>query len=435
MSVTKQFTKYVSQNIFGMLGISCYIIADTFFISKAAGANGITVLNLVLPIYNLIFAIGSMVGVGAATRFAILRARGEKSADDYFFNGIFWVCIISVLFILGGIFLPDKILMVMGADETIVQLGTGYTRIFLLFSPFFMMNYIFSSFVRNDNDPSLAMVATMTGSLSNIVFDYVFMFIFGWGLEGAAAATAASPILSIAICLIHFAKKDNTLCFKVKKPEARKLVESCQLGVPAFIGELSSGVTTTVFNFLILGLVGNIGVAAYGVIANFSIVAISIFNGISQGSQPLISSYYGKGEKKSVEKVLKMGMVTSIGIAVMLCLAVFGFTEGLVSLFNSENNRELAAYAFRGMRLYFIGFLFAGLNIVGTGYLSATERARPAFVASVLRGVVAIVGCSVVLAMIFAMDGVWISFAAAEAITLLVTAFFIRQATRMERGN
>lgn len=424
MSVYKQFAKYVSQNILGMLGISCYIIADTFFISKAAGANGITVLNLVLPIYNLIFAIGSMVGVGSATRFAILRARNEEAADDYFSNGIFWVCIFSILFILGGIFLPDKILMLMGADEVIVSLGIGYTRIFLLFSPFFMMNYIFSAFVRNDHDPSLAMVATVAGSLSNIVFDYVFMFVFGWGLEGAAAATAASPIISIAICLIHFVKKSNTIRFRIKKPDFRKLTESVPLGVPAFIGELSSGVTTTIFNFLILGIAGNIGVAAYGVIANFALVAMSIFNGISQGSQPLISNYYGKGERRSAEKVLKLGMMTSLAAACVLFLIVYGFTGQLVSLFNSENSRELAEYAFTGMRLYFTGFFFAGLNIAGCGYLSATEQARPAFVASLLRGVIAIALCSVILAAVLGMNGVWMSFAAAEMITLFVTMFF-----------
>ena len=110
MSVTKQFARYVTQNIFGMLGISCYIIADTFFIAKAAGTDGITVLNLVLPIYNLIFAIGSMIGVGSATRFTILRAQGEERAHDYFSNAICFVWMIGILFTLAGIFVPDKII-------------------------------------------------------------------------------------------------------------------------------------------------------------------------------------------------------------------------------------------------------------------------------------------------------------------------------------
>ncbi|MDD3796782.1 MAG: MATE family efflux transporter, partial [Lachnospiraceae bacterium] len=122
MNITKQFTRYVSQNIFGMLGISCYIIADTFFIAMAAGTNGITVLNLVLPVYNLIFAIGSMIGVGAAIRFALMKVKKEPEADYYFSNAVFFVCIISSVFILAGIFSPDLILKVMGADPQIVEL-------------------------------------------------------------------------------------------------------------------------------------------------------------------------------------------------------------------------------------------------------------------------------------------------------------------------
>ena len=179
MSVTKQFARYVTQNIFGMLGISCYIIADTFFIAKAAGTDGITVLNLVLPIYNLIFAIGSMIGVGSATRFTILRAQGEERAHDYFSNAICFVWMSGILSTLAGIFIPDKIIALMGGDPGIVALGTGYTRIFLLFTPFFMMNYVIMAFVRNDNQPSLAMAGTLAGSFSNILFDYIFMFPLG----------------------------------------------------------------------------------------------------------------------------------------------------------------------------------------------------------------------------------------------------------------
>ena len=417
MSVTKQFARYVTQNIFGMLGISCYIIADTFFIAKAAGTDGITVLNLVLPIYNLIFAIGSMIGVGSATRFTILRAQGEERAHGYFSNAICFVWMIGILFTLAGVFIPDKIIALMGGDAGIVALGTGYTRIFLLFTPFFMMNYVIMAFVRNDNQPSLAMAGTLAGSFSNILFDYIFMFPLGMGLEGAALATAASPIISILICSAHFFGKKNTVRFRLHAPSIAQLFGACQLGVPAFVG-----VITTVFNFLILGLVGNIGVAAYGVIANFALVAMAIFNGVSQGAQPIVSDCYGKGDVKSVRKIRNLGLATALGIAVVLIGAVYGFTDSLVSLFNSEHSAELAAYAHTGMRLYFIGFLFAGINIVGAGFLSATERARESFVTSVMRGFVCIIGCSLLFAAAFGINGVWLSFPASELLTAIVMA-------------
>ena len=432
MSIPKQFARYVTQNIFGMLGISCYIIADTFFISQAAGANGITVLNLVLPVYSVIFAFGAMIGVGSATRFAILRAQGDERAEFFLSNAVSFVWIIGVWFMLAGVFLPGRIVAFMGGDAEIVALGTGYTRIFLLFTPFFMMNHVISAFVRNDGAPSLAMTATLAGSLSNIVFDYVFMFPLGMGLEGAALATVASPVISILICSIHFFQKKNTLCWKASMPSLGRLWQSCQLGVSALIGELSSGVTTAVFNFLILGLVGNLGVAAYGVIANYAIVAVSIFNGISQGAQPLVSRYYGRNDKKAVRTLLGLGMGTALAAAVAIVAGVYAGTDALVSVFNSEGSVELAEYAHAGMRIYFAGFIFAGLNIVMTGFFSAAACVREAFAASILRGFVGIIAFSLLLARLLGLNGVWLSFPVTEFVTAVVAAGMLLRIFRQQ---
>lgn len=427
MSVTKQFFKYVIQNIFGMLGTSCYIIVDTFFIAKAAGSDGITVLNLILPFYSVIFAIGAMIGVGSATRFAILRAQGDPVSEKYFFNALSFVWIVAIPFVLAGALIPDKIIALMGGDAGIVELGIGYTRIFLLFTPFFMMNHVVSAFVRNDNAPSLAMAGTLAGSLFNIVFDYVFMFPMGMGLAGAALATVASPIVSILVCGTHFFGKRNTVRLKLCRPSAKRLWQSCQLGVSAFVGEISSGVITATFNFLILGLAGNVGVAAYGVVANYALVAVSMFNGVSLGAQPLISRYYGKGDQKAVHRILDLGRATALGLAVVLIVAVYGFTGELIAVFNSENSVQLAEYAHTGIRLYFLGFLFAGFNIVGTGFLSATEKAREAFYTSILRGFAGILAVSVILSRLLGLNGVWLAFPASELVTAIVMFVIIRR--------
>ena len=427
MNLTKQFFKYVSQNIFGLLGTSCYILADTYFIAQAAGTDGVTLLNLCLPIYNLIFAFGSMIGLGAATRYAILRAQGDARAQRYFSNAIFSVCILAVPFMLVGIFRPDGLLRLMGGDADIVALGMNYARIFLMFTPFFMCNYVVASFVRNDGDPSLAMVATLSGSLFNVVFDYIFIFPMGLGLPGAALATAISPILSIAVCSAHFIKKSNTITFVRKAPSVRLLAQSCQLGISGFVGELSSGVTTTVFNFLLLCLAGNVAVAAYGVVANFALVATAIFNGVAQGAQPLVSQCYGKNEMAGARKLLLLGCGTALGLAALLYGVVFGYTDALTALFNSENSALMAAFAHSGMRIYFVGYFFAGCNIVAAGYLGAVNRPAEASITSLCRGMVAIVVCSLVLSALFGMNGVWAAFPVSEAITLALTVFLLKQ--------
>ena len=427
MNLTKQFFKYVSQNIFGLLGTSCYILADTYFIAQAAGTDGVTLLNLCLPIYNLIFAFGSMIGLGAATRYAILRAQGDARAQRYFSNAIFSVCILAVPFMLVGIFRPDGLLRLMGGDADIVALGMNYARIFLMFTPFFMCNYVVASFVRNDGDPSLAMVATLSGSLFNVVFDYIFIFPMGLGLPGAALATAISPILSIAVCSAHFIKKSNTITFVRKAPSVRLLVQSCQLGISGFVGELSSGVTTTVFNLLLLRLAGNVAVAAYGVVANFALVATAIFNGVAQGAQPLVSQCYGKNEMAGARKLLLLGCGTALGLAALLYGVVFGYTDALTALFNSESSALMAAFAHSGMRIYFVGYFFAGCNIVAAGYLGAVNRPAEASITSLCRGMVAIVVCSLVLSALFGMNGVWAAFPVSEAITLALTVFLLKR--------
>ena len=427
MNLTKQFFKYVSQNIFGLLGTSCYILADTYFIAQAAGTDGVTLLNLCLPIYNLIFAFGSMIGLGAATRYAILRAQGDARAQRYFSNAIFSVCILAVPFMLVGIFRPDGLLRLMGGDADIVALGMNYARIFLMFTPFFMCNYVVASFVRNDGDPSLAMVATLSGSLFNVVFDYIFIFPMGLGLPGAALATAISPILSIAVCSAHFIKKSNTITFVRKAPSVRLLAQSCQLGISGFVGELSSGVTTTVFNFLLLRLAGNVAVAAYGVVANFALVATAIFNGVAQGAQPLVSQCYGKNEMAGARKLLLLGCGTALGLAALLYGVVFGYTDALTALFNSESSALMAEFAHSGMRIYFVGYFFAGCNIVAAGYLGAVNRPAEASITSLCRGMVAIVVCSLMLSALFGMNGVWAAFPVSEAITLALTVFLLKR--------
>ena len=132
----KQFFKYIFQSIAGMIGISVYILADTFFISVHSGADGLAVLNLILPVYGVVYAIGAMIGIGSATRFTIGKAAGTEDADRYFSNGLFWILCLSLIFIAIGIFAPDGLLRLFGADERIVSVGKNYLRIALLFAPF-----------------------------------------------------------------------------------------------------------------------------------------------------------------------------------------------------------------------------------------------------------------------------------------------------------
>ncbi len=421
----KQFFKYISQSIAGMIGISVYILADTFFISVHSGADGLAVLNLILPVYGLVYAIGAMIGIGSATRYTINKARQENT-DFYFTQSVFWCLICSIPFILTGVFAPEKFLEILGGDRQLISLGRGYLRIMLITTPLFMSNYTFTAFARNDHATSRAMAGAIAGSMFNIVFDYIFMFPMGLGLSGAALATAFSPAITMLICTTHYLGSKNHVGFKWKSPSLKHLISCCQLGISAFVGELSSAIITIIFNMLLLGIAGNIGVAAYGVIANLSLVAMSIFNGLAQGAQPLISKNYGKGNLKNVKNLLKWSLISCLILEIIIVFISWGFTDNLIGIFNSENNLELLKYAHTGLRIYFLGFLFAGINIMLVAYFSATDNALPAITGSLMRGIFAIAFCAVILSKILGINGVWGSFLGSEVLTFAAVMILSR---------
>ena len=276
----RNFARFVLPNVLAMVGTSCYVIADTYFISVAEGSDGIAALNLVLPLYGLLFALGSMTGTGSATRFALLNATGNAEGRDYFFNSVFWSVCLSFPFLVAGIFFPDKVLQLLGADGNLVMLGKDYTRIVLCFSPFFIVNYTFTAFVRNSGSPGIAMAATVVSGAFNIAADYVFMFPFGMGMGGAALATGISPVISIVICLTGLLKKRDLFRLSFRCVSFVKLIKSWSLGVSAFVGEISVSLTTLIFNFILLGLAGNTAVAAYGVISNTALVVTAMLSAI-----------------------------------------------------------------------------------------------------------------------------------------------------------
>ena len=360
----------------------------------------------------------------------LAKATGQQEAKKYFSNALIWDAIVSVIFIAAGLFFPGQVMRVMGADAVIEAIGIPYIRIVLCFTPFFMMNYAFTAFVRNDNAPHIAMAATLLSSLFNIVFDYVFMFPLGMGMTGAALATAVSPIVSILICMVHYLSPKSNVSFHFMVPSVKMLISSCSLGVVAFVGEIASAVTTMVFNFVLLGLDGNTAVASYGVIANTALVGTAIFNGVSQGLQPLASEAHARGEEHEKHQILVKSIVTGIALAIVLIAGVCFFASDITSAFNSEHSAQLAAYAIPGIRIYFIGFFAAGINIICAGFLSATDHAKESSIVAISRGIIAIIIFALVLPTFLGITGVWLAFPAAEAVTLLLAIVMIKKISK-----
>ena len=425
-SIARQFSRYVSLNVLGMIAMSVYILADTFFIANGVGADGLAALNFAIVIWTVLQATGLMLGIGGATKFQVYKSQGDTAgANRTFANAVMLALFAAVVLLVMVNLFATPIAYVLGADVDTVSFADTYLRVIFCFAPFFLMNNVLLPFVRNDGSPQLAMAAMILGSMANIVLDYLFIMVFGWGMFGAAFATGIAPILSMAVLSVHFIRHRNSFKLVRARPQPKLMKSIAALGVSSFVVEVSGGVVLFIFNLIILTFEGNTGVAAYGVVANLAFVATALFVGTAQGIQPLASHLYAQHRTRDLGKVLKYALATALVISVLVLVAVWSFAEPLAAAFNRDNDPHLTALAADGMRIYFFGYLFAGLNIVAAAFFSAVEQPGRGLAVSIVRGFVAIVAFVFVLAALFGMVGVWATFPAAEAATACLTAFFL----------
>ena len=430
----REFLKYSSLNVLGMIALSCYILADTFFVSKALGADGLAALNLAIPVYSFINGSGLMIGMGGGIKYSIAKSQGAaQRADQTFTNSAVLTAVIAACFFLTGLLASGPLALLLGADGTVYEMTRTYLQVILLFAPMFMTNNLLLCFIRNDGAPQLSMTAMITGSLSNVVLDYVFMFPFGMGIFGAVLATGMAPVISILVLSPYLFRRKKQFHLRKCRISGKLALGIFSSGLPSLITEVSSGIVMIVFNTIILGIAGNIGVAAYGVIANLSLVVMSIYTGISQGIQPLLSSGYGTGNRKKTQSVLRYALVSAVLISVVVYVCVFFGADPIAAVFNSEQNATLQSIAVTGLKIYFTACVFAGFNIILSVYFTSTENALPAHIISILRGFVVIIPMAFLLSAAAELTGVWAAFPATELIVSLIGAgLFFRIGKRTE---
>ena len=417
----QEFGKYVSQSVLSQLGVSCYILADTYFISKGVGADGLTALNLAIPVFSVMNGCGFMLGIGSGTKYGIMKGTGnEKRGDVLFTSSLCVVTVLAVIFMLIGLLASDPITVLVGANAEVYDMTRTYLQVILLFSPMFMINNLLGAMIRNDGNTSLAMTAMLSGCLFNIVFDYIFVFPMGLGLFGAVLATAVAPIISILILLQHFVKKKNQFRLIRVRPDVRLVASAAGLGVPSLVTEVSSGLVIAVFNLLILGLAGNVGVAAYGVVANISIVVIAIYNGIAQGVQPLLSREYGRSQEKNVHRFLGWAMRLTVILAMVIYVGIYWNADVIAMIFNSGRDMDLQRIAVEGLKIYFTACPFVGANILFAIYFAATDQAAPAQMISLLRGLIVIIPLAFIMANVAGLTGVWMTFPLTELVVCVL---------------
>lgn len=426
-----EFARYTFLNVLGMIGLSCYILADTFFVSKGLGTNGLAALNLAIPIYSFIHGSGLMLGIGGATKYSILKVqKSSENTGKAFTNTIYIGLMLALTFMLIGFFFSDRLTVLLRADAEAAAMTKIYLKMILLFAPAFLFNDIFICFVRNDGNPRLSMTAMLFGSIANIILDYIFIFPLKMGIFGAVLATGAAPVLSMLILSRHFIKKQNGFHLQKTKPAPAIMCSVISLGIPSFIAEMSSGIVMIVFNSIFMALSGNVGVAAYGIIANLSLVVTSIYTGIAQGMQPIISRAYGKGSQNVVRQTLHYGIFTMLGLSAIIYLSLCLLSGFIAGIFNSEGNPQLQAIAVSGLKLYFTAAPFVGFNILLSSFFTSTEKVLPSHLLSLMKGFILIIPMAFLLSYLAKATGLWLAFPITEGIVCLagaITYLFLRR--------
>ncbi|HAG12370.1 MAG TPA: MATE family efflux transporter [Ruminococcus sp.] len=419
--IRNKFFQYIFFNIISTLGVSVYILIDTYFISKGMGADGLAALNLCLPVFNFINGIGLMLGMGGGSKFSMLYCRVERSETDKIYSNAFFAALAAAgLFEMVGLFFSKQFTAFLGADSSIFEMSHVYLKTILLFAPAFILNNLLVCFMRNDSAPRLAMAGVLGGSLVNVILDYVFIIRMGLGMKGAALATCISPLVSMCIMGIHFLTGWNAFQVRMVKPSLSIIQNIASLGMYSLVTEWSGGIVIMVFNFVLYRMLNNTGIAAYGIVTNLAIVFTAIFTGLSSGVQPLMCSVHGKGDTDAAKYLLRLSITTASILAAAAYAAVYLNTTELVSIFNNSGDDTLRSLAENGLRLYFLYLPFMGLNSIFSVYFSSGEYTFSSQLLSFLRGTVLVIPLAFLFYYLRSANGIWLTVPIAELLTAAV---------------
>lgn len=422
----KRLLRFVISPILMMICTSLYSIVDGFFVSNFVGKTPFAAVNLIMPIAMGVAAIGFMIGTGGSAIVSKTLGEGKPDkANEYFSLLIYTAIAISVtLSVLGFLFIrPISVLL--GASGELLENCVVYGRILFVSMPAFILMNIFQNFFIAAEKPSLSLKVSLLAGLTNIVLDFVFIVVLKWGIAGAAWATAAGEFLGGILPMIYFARKNDSLLKLTKTSyNGRILLKAFTNGSSEMVTNLSQSVVGVLYNFQLMRLAGENGVAAYGIIMYVNFIFMAIFFGYSIGTGPIIAYQYGAGNHEELRNVFKKSirLVVATGVTLMVLAEVLNVP--LIKVFASYD-QEMFDMTSHGFRIYAIAFLVIGINVWGSAFFTALNNGVVSAAISFLRTLIFQVSAILILPQILGIDGVWSAVVVAEVLALLVTVMFL----------
>lgn len=415
--------RFTFPSIVMMIFTSIYSVVDGVFVSNFAGKTPFAAVNLIMPLLIITGAPGFMVGTGGSAIVAKTMGQGKAELANRYFS--FLVCAAAVggaaVGWLGFAFArPTAIAL--GADGEMLEYCVLYARIILAANPFFILQNVFQSFLIAAEKPKLGLYITVGAGLTNIVLDAVMVGVFRWGVAGAALATILSQAVGGLTPVVYFLRKNSSLLRLVRpRFDGRVLWKTCSNGSSELMSNISGSVVAMLYNFQLLRLAGEDGVAAYGAIMYVNFIFAAIFIGYAIDSAPVISFHYGAEHSGELHSLLGKSTVINASAGVVMTGAALALAGPMSKIFVGYD-QELYELTVRGFRLYAISFLLCGLNIFGSSFFTALNNGLASAAISFLRTLVFQCASVLILPIFLDVDGIWLAISVAEAAALAVTA-------------
>lgn len=421
--IRPMYFKYLTAAFGSALISSIYGVVDMAMVGQYQGPDGTAALAVVSPIWNIIYSLGLLMGIGCSVIFSMLRGQsGEnrKKSNEYFTAALIGVAFLAVITWAAVIFFDRQLLMLFGVEETLLPLAQRYLLPVKFAVPSFLLTQLMAAFLRNDGNPSLATKAVLFGGIFNVFGDWFFVFALNMGIMGAGLATVMGSVFSLIIMLTHFFSKKNTI--KLEKPtNLLSMIRKISVtGFSTFFIDVAMGILTILFNRQILQYLGTDALSVYGIIINISTFVQCCAYSIGQASQPIISTNYGAQKGERIAEILKYALGTAVVFGVVWT-ALAEFAPNLFVRIFMTPTESILKIAPSIIRIYGISFLLLPLNIFSTYYFQALMKPSTSFIVSVSRGAVISGILIYLLPLIAGADSIWL----AMPITEFIVANFV----------
>ncbi len=419
---------YSGPAILAMMASSIYNIIDSIFIGRGVGALALDGLAITMPIMNLSAAFGAMVGAGGATLTSIKMGQQDyDSATKVLGNVVSLNVILGFSLMFFGLYFIDELLDLFGASEETIPYARDFMQIILLGNPITHLYLGLNNEIRASGYPQKAMRITLLTVVINAVLAPIFIFVFNWGIRGAALATVTAQTVALIIVLVHLSKKENFLHFKrgTFKVDRRITGGILSIGMAPFTLHSCSCVIVILINNQLAKYGGDMAIGAYGIVNRLIMLFATIVMGLNQGMQPIAGFNYGAQIYSRVKKVLRLTILFATSVMTVAFIVGECMPGLMVKIFTDEP--ELISQSIVGLRIMVIIFPVVGFQMVASNFFQSIGKAPMAVLLSASRQLLILIPLLAILPNYFGTLGVWISMPISDGLSTILAFFLLKR--------